>query len=511
MHLHSDDILFSNFTFNPEAYYFLYVGDLKNYSLNCFVKETLERRIGPQEVRFIAIVPDVCIQYNYANILVINPVAHADMISNHCFSGQGKAPRLSCRIRSAAFMSAVSESGAIHRLIDTILGHQNQLYINMYESVSEMTLDQLDRVSILGPDKDLAKRFNNKLVQYRELKGVVPLIAGETCDGLNSLLETTDRLRTRWQGELFVSAAYSAAGLHSAVTRSQEDVRQRFTDRDGQYLVTRYLRHDHDPTVLAVVANERDVYIAGIADQVIVDGNKFVGSIFPSTASKEQCRQLRQYTVAVGRVLGRAGYRGIFGCDYLITPEGDIYFLEINARKQGTTLEFCFTLEQTLPEGSPMLPELEYFAVTENRFPPHTVEMQDNHRSIHWATYNHKIATRQVTTGYIPQNPYERETFRKVARRELLKDFVILEHLGTNLRVMPGTFVARVVSVARNRNDVNEGICQGTGFIQQTIQEDRHADKHTHHQPIIPLAGQLYRGDIVPSLQPAGEPRYAGQ
>ncbi|MCK5516941.1 MAG: hypothetical protein KAI39_08720, partial [Desulfobulbaceae bacterium] len=92
-------------------------------------------------------------------------------------------------------------------------------------------------------------------------------------------------------------------------------------------------------------------------------------------------------------------------------------------------------------------------------------------RGIHWGTYNHKVSTRKITNGYIPQNPYERETFKKVARKELVKDFVILEHLGTNLKVMPGTFLARVVSVARTREDVNEGLCQGVGFIRQTINE----------------------------------------
>ena len=118
-----------------------------------------------------------------------------------------------------------------------------------------------------------------------------------------------------------------------------------------------------------------------------------------------------------------------------------------------------------------MLPELEYFAVTQNRFPPTTVEMEANLRDIHWGTYNYKIQDKKLTTGYIPQNPYERETFRKIANGELIKDFVILEHPGTNFHVMPGSFLARVVSVAKNMDDVNEGLCQGVGFIQQTITE----------------------------------------
>lgn len=472
MEIDCDEVLFSNFSYNPEAYYFLYVGDLKNYSLNYFVKECLERRLNKREVRFIAIVPDVCIQYNYTNILVINPVATQDMIENHAFKDMNTPPRMSCRLKSSTFMQAVSESKKVRSLIDMILSNQNQLYVNLYESVVEMTLDSIDRVSVLGPDKHIARKYNNKVFQYQLLKDSVPLIEHFCCEGREHLLRTTSTLWDKWPDGVFVSAAYSAGGANSAITYCQEDVLTKFQDDDNNYyLVTKYIPHDLDPTVLAVVANENDVYIAGIADQVIKDGNRFVGSTFPSVANTEQQQLLREYTIRVGRILGEAGYRGIFGCDYLIDKEGQIHFLEINARKQGTTLEFCFTLEQTLPEDSPMLPELEYYAVTENRFPPNTLEMNGNHHNIHWGTYNYKISATQLTKGYIPQNPYERETFKKIARKELIKDFVILEHLGTNFLVSPGTFLARVVSVARCAEDVAEGLCQGVGFIQQTIQE----------------------------------------
>ena len=223
--------------------------------------------------------------------------------------------------------------------------------------------------------------------------------------------------------------------------------------------------------MLAVVANDE----RGVHCRDCRSGDRGRQPVYrveiPVAGNSGQRKQLYDYTVKVGKLIGQKGYRGIFGCDYLIDNDGKVFFLEINARKQGTTLEFCFTLEQTLPEGSPMLPELEYYAVTENRFPPHIMEMKDNIRHIHWGTYNYKIEKRKLTTGYIPQNPYERETFQKVANGELIKDYVILEHPGTNFLVMPGSFLARVVSVAKNREDVDEGLFQGVRFIKQTVIE----------------------------------------
>ncbi len=468
---YQDDILYTNFTYNPDIYYFVYIGDLKAYGLNTFVQETLSRRVYNREVRFIAIIPDICIQYNYANIFVINPEARQGSVDEEAGRLNLKPFRKSCRIKYDSFITAVSQSPTIHKLFDTILKKQNQLYISLYESIEELTLDEIEGVSILGPDKSIAKRFNSKIYQYEKLNGVVPIADYRVCNHLESLLQTSSALREQWSDGIFISAPYSAAGSNSAVTRTQEEVASIFTEPDSLYLLSRYIPHQYDPTVLAVVANENEVYIAGIADQNIVGGNRFVGSNYPTILDETHQKVLREYTVRVGRVLGENGYRGIFGCDYLIDNDGNVIFLEINARKQGTTLEFCHTLEQSLPEGSPSLMELEYFAVTENRFPKNARELTVNARNLHWGTYNYKIDTQKRTTGYIPQNVYERETFKKVANGELLKDFAILEHVGTNFYVMPGTFLARVVSVATNREDVNEGLCQGVGFIKQTIEE----------------------------------------
>lgn len=469
MKLRGKDIYFSNFTYDPACYYFFYIGEFKAYGLNHFVREALQKRIPGREVRFAAIIPDVCALHSYPDVIVINPLCGHRLTAGS--ETEPPPPRTICRVAAEQFMTAVSGSDTIRCLIADILENQDELYLSMFESSVEMTLDEIDGVSILGPNKAVARHYNSKLVQFTELGGQVPLIEGEICRGLAALLARTDALRESWRDGIFVSAAYSAAGVNSAVTRTRKDVERRFTDTEQDYLITRYIPHDQDPTVLAVVANADDVYIAGIADQKIVDGNKFVGSSFPSRVNKEQAALLKKYTVAAGRLLGRAGYRGIFGCDYLIDSHGDIWFLEINARKQGTTVEFCCTLEQNLPAGAPTLPELECLAVLEGRFPPGTVEMTENFRELHWQTYNHKLTAAVLTTGYIPQNMKERESFGKVARKEMQKDLVILEHLGTPLRVMPGTFLARVVSVARCREDVAEGLRQGLSLLKLTFQE----------------------------------------
>ncbi len=131
--------------------------------------------------------------------------------------------------------------GIVNILIDKILERQNQLYINLYESVLEMTLDKIDRVSILGPDKYLARQFNNKITQYKALEGIVPLAEHKVCENRDCLLKITAGLRASWTDGIFVSGAYSAAGINSAVTFNQNQVEQKFGNTNDVYPITRFL------------------------------------------------------------------------------------------------------------------------------------------------------------------------------------------------------------------------------------------------------------------------------
>ena len=132
-------------------------------------------------------------------------------------------------------------------------------------------------------------------------------------------------------------------------------------------------------------------------------------------------------------------------------------------------MEFCCTLEQSLPVGSPMLPELEYYAVQEGRFPDNAVEMASNPKCIHWGTYNYKLNSTVHTNGYVPQNTEEREAFQKVADNHLKKNFLILEHTGSDFVVAEGAFLARIVALGHDRSGVAQGLCQGRKTIELTI------------------------------------------
>jgi ATP-grasp domain len=454
------DIYFSNFQLEEDTEYFLYIGELKNYGLNTYLKEALSH-IFSRKFDFIAIIPDVFEQYDYENLIVINP--HAKTLE--CQYGT----HVCCRISSENFAAVVSKDRRIHALIKRLLNRQEHIYIYMYESIPEMTLDEIPGISILGPDKNIARQLNSKIYQYQHLKDILPVVDFRICHGFDSLIQTAQELSKSWRNGLFVCREYSAAGVNSIVAHGIDDIKDKFNALDEPYLISRFIPHEQDPTVLAVVAGEEDVYIAGVADQRIEQGTRFTGSVFPSVLDKNIIARLHEYTRIIGGWLAREGYRGIFGCDFLVDDNDEIFFIEINARKQGTTLEFCCTLEQSLPSGSPMLPELEFYAVTEGLFPANTVELKSNPKDLHWGTYNYKIHGTAQTNSYIPQSTQERQAFKKVAEGKLKKDFLILEHTGCDFILADGAFIARIVALGHHRSDVQQGLNQGRKTIDLTI------------------------------------------
>jgi hypothetical protein len=462
------DIYFSNFQLEEDTQYFLYIGELKNYGLNTYLKEALSH-IFSRKFDFIAIVPDIFEQYDYENLIVINPKTQVYAYKYN--------QNVCCRVSSEEFSAVVSKNRRIHALIKRLLNRQENIYIYMYESIPEMTLDEIPGISILGPDKHIANQINSKIYQYKNLKNLLPVVDFHIGHGLDSLIQTAKERFTLWPDGIFVSQEYSAAGVNSIIAHGIDDIKNKFNPLDKPYLISRFIPHEYDPTVLAVVADEEEVYIAGVADQRIEQGTRFTGSVFPSVLDKKIIARLHELTRIIGGWLARQGYKGIFGCDFLVNDNDEIFFIEINARKQGTTLEFCCTLEQSLPSGSPMLPELEFYAVTEGLFPANTVEMKSNPKNLHWGTYNYKVHDPVQTNGYIPQNTQERQAFKKVAEGKLKKDFLILEHTGCDFILAEGAFIGRIVALGHNRSDVQQGLNQGRKTIELTIVKKQDPEK----------------------------------
>ncbi|NDV18718.1 ATP-grasp domain-containing protein [Pseudodesulfovibrio sp. JC047] len=457
-----DEPHFTRTHLDPSISYFLFIGELKAYGLNDFVAKALEREFNTP-FKAISIAPDLIDTSSFDNLILINPDARAEMET----AGQ----KVAYRTPMADFSKTVSQSASINTVLDTLLERQDHVFVWMFESRPELDLGHDGQVLLLGPKADLIEHLNDKTWQYETFSQVVPVVNFMTCCGTTALKHCLEDMERHCQHGMFVSASHSAGGAQSMVCQCAEEALSRFTNDETQYLISAYTPHTSDPTVLAVVGNENEVYVAGVADMNIVDGNKFRGSTFPSTLPATIQADLRDHTAAVGRELGKLGFRGIYGCDYIVTENDEIFFIEVNARKQGTTMEFCSALEQLLPEEAPNLFDMECHAVLHDGLPATTTEPDHDaiiNGHLHWGTFNHKVEQDVVTTDIIRQNIPERALFAETAKKGS-HGHVILEHTGKDVLVRSGTFLGRVAAVAATHDEMLQELKKGTHRLAESI------------------------------------------
>ena len=434
-----DPLLYNSIKIEPDKAYFIYIGDIKNYGLNGFLIPNLERIYG-RPVDCIALVPDVLASHNSPNLAVLNEESYRYYLN--------KGTLVNCRPSADQFAQLISASLLAQELLERILRGQDFVYIHMFESRPEMTLADGERIKLLGPDPTLAYEFNNKINQFKMACDLnIPVPEGVSCSCLEEALEAAEKF-FRCGDEAFMSEPYSAAGSNSSFVCNREEILKRFCLTDQPYLVTRRIQHTHDPTVLAVVANEDEVYVASVADQRM-EQNRFRGSTFPTVLAKDVVEQIKEYTRMVGRYMGARGYKGMFGCDFLVDQDGKPHFLEVNARKQGTTLESTLTMLHRLP-GHPSLLEIEFSAITQGRFPNGIIEMDSSQSDLCWGTYNVKSEQDIYVVSNLPKLQSEQDIFRLVSLEKGLEATATVEdHLGLGVYQRTGGFVGRCVSVGK--------------------------------------------------------------
>jgi hypothetical protein len=440
--IRSDFPLFQQLDLDAEKDYFLYVGEIRAYALNPPLSVYLQKMLR-RPVEFVALVPDVLARYPYSNLVVINPAAYRWQ--------KEKGIRVSSRPTAAEFARIVSESPWVRDLIRRLLHHQEAVYVHPYESRPELTLPDGKQVKLIGPEPDVAHRLNNKLRQFEVAQKLgIPCPEGRCCASLQEALGVADAYFCCGH-EVFISEPYSAAGSHSIFAASRQEIVQRFTQWDRPYLVTRRIPHRHDPSVSGVVANEEEIYLISVADQRM-DENRYLGASFPSVLPVHIVDKLKRYARSMGRYSASQGFRGIFGCDFIVDDYGSVYFMEINARKTGTILETALTMEHT-HRDLPSLAEIEFHAIARGRLPGGLQEINFTQSALCWATFNVKSHQDVVVTADIQPRFDEKDLFRVVAEDTARAEATVLDHLGPGIHQEAGGFVGRCIAVGKTHTE----------------------------------------------------------
>lgn len=450
---------FSNVEINRSHAYFLYLGEIRGYELNEFLKRPFEKRYG-KPVDFIAVVPDILPDYTRRNVLVINPPARR--------LREETGRRVVYRPTSREFYGWVSENEAIVKLATELSSRQGELFVHLLDNAPETTLDRLKGVRILGPDLSLAHRLNDRRYQYENFRDLVPMPVCRQCEDFSELIGVAERLWDSCRDGLFIALPHGAGGSHSIRARNQQDIEKRFAGESGPFLVSRFIPHCYDPSVTALAASEGEVFIGNVIEQNIEEFTKFHGSRFPSPLSEELAEKIIGYTRAVGREMTREGFRGVFGCDFIVTEGGAVFMVEVNARKQGTTLETCYAMQAACGPSTPTLMEMQYHAILGSYLPDAVPEVK-SWGGLHWETYNYKPTSEVEVIADVPPQRTERELFANFGRGGDNRNYCLLNHAGKGALVKAGAFLARIVAVGTSPEEVQRGLQAGKELVSWSI------------------------------------------
>eukprot|EP00761_Pharyngomonas_kirbyi_P012429 gb/GECH01012456.1/.p1 GENE.gb/GECH01012456.1/~~gb/GECH01012456.1/.p1 ORF type:complete len:525 (+),score=153.43 gb/GECH01012456.1/:1-1575(+) len=480
--IEGNDCLHNSVRLDEDVLYFLFVGPLRATGLLEYVQNNMSKRTG-RRVSYVAMMPDVVESYPsfLDEFVVVNPEAQAALLKKqkNQLRRQKQTGKSSPRQRQTPlptlalgkFYSIVSENETCKNIVNRLLERQGELDLIMWSSSANLKFHQDPRVHLIGPEPSIARQANNKAWQYKTLAPHIPVVDFRVCEGRNEMLQTVREVRPEWKHGVFVTLPFSAAGSNSMVTHEDQEVETHF-HKDETYLITKYTPHRFDPSIVAVVANENEVFVGGVADQIIEHGNSFRGSTFPTVLPVDAVTKIMDYTRTVGQVLARHGFRGIYGCDFIVDDQGEVFFIEINARKTGSTLYTMCATDYVYSPDTPNLLEMEYMAVTEGRLPEvKEITFFDPETTLHWGTYFCRSDARIVTSTYIHPTLTERELFRKV--KEYNKgDSVVFDHVGSNISVEYRGIVARIVAVDLTREGVLKLLEDGSESLKHTLNLD---------------------------------------
>jgi len=258
-------------------------------------------------------------------------------------------------------------------------------------------------------------------------------------------------------------------GSKSLFARSESDIIDKFGETEGPFLITGLIENTISPTVLGVIANKDDIFIATVIDQ-IMEGPKYRGSVFPSVLKETIIEEMREITRKIGKIMGKKGYRGVFGCDFLVTEEEKVYFVEINPRKMGSTLESSLFLKSLYPDY-PSIPELEFRAVTQGTFGTETKELPMKPDAPSWGISYVRTLEKKIVIKDIKNSPGEKELFYdpKAGDDERIS---IMEHVGAGTIVERG-YLGRVITVAKNQASVRKNLQKGEKMVWETVKPFR--------------------------------------
>jgi hypothetical protein len=333
------------------------------------------------------------------------------------------------------------------------LSEGRPIALNTYFNSQSSALLKKMGFLVLGPDSELVREYSSKINAYDLAKKIdIPVLDGSITNSLEEAVELFANKKD-WEKGAFVTSERGSGGNSAKHIESLEELKEfRFAP---PLLLTKWVTKESSPNSQVLVGRDESLYL-GATDQIIVNGVEYFGNIFPSHLEQTTQDKIRRYSLKLANEMRKSGYRGFTGFDWIVTPENDIYFGEINPRKNRSSSMLVSALEQNKPRDIYSITELEALA-TLNEGWDNVREWQPK-EGINWGmrlfkTWGHARVKRDI----LPE--YEDSTIMQ--EEDKASSVLNFPQAGTYLEKFPGKHdLARIIAVGNSRREVELQIDQ---------------------------------------------------
>lgn len=312
--------------YTNDIQYFFSLHGLRFEYMNTMMAESLSRRYGG-EFRAISVLnawPSEV--YKKANYVILNS------------QGYELAKELNKRVVYLPDYEDVNvefcESSEIAEITQKLLSKQDLVYV--FPFTTSFLEPNVPGLFVLGPDAKIARELDNKVNQTKLFIDLD--LPHNEASIFESEADITSNTASLIPG--YISASFTSGGAESGLVYTAEMLHSflanlRTINKENSFVVSKIFKDIVlAPNVNALVTAEGDVYTLMIADQ-IMHGNRYLGNLYPTLANDQHIEKMKEVINTIGKHLASQGYKGLFGCDFLINAQGEIVVVDLNPRHQG--------------------------------------------------------------------------------------------------------------------------------------------------------------------------------
>lgn len=314
-----DPLVYKKINVRPGKKYFLTSLVNRFQHVNAVLQKVIEKRLGEKVEPFYIFQNMPANHLRPENFCVVNRALIGKDFNKQIIGAEHEDLNIDLG-NSESFLKIIEEIGK----------GQDEIFMIGFTS-SFLNLNN-PKIIYIGPSSEIASRYDNKLNQFRFFDSLG--LKNTNCRAYDNV----DDLKKNEAFPFYISLMYSSGGCASKAIFNLSEL-DAFIEKWGNLcrgglLVTDYIQNvEFFPNATAIVSGSGKSEHLITTEQILVD-NHYIGNIYPCRADKNTKKTIKEMMIKIGKALSADGYRGLFGCDFMVKGS-EVFIHDLNPRRQG--------------------------------------------------------------------------------------------------------------------------------------------------------------------------------